>query len=468
MISFASLSRKSAVLILAVGLLAAGCAGSKQASRSAEQNLPRKFVNLQPNVLDRVISGSLYESQGDYLRALHEYSNALAFDSSQAELYVAIAEMHSELGENDLAEKVLISGIDRVGPIPDLLLPLGRTQYHNYEFEAAQKTLEQFLSHDSSKAEVLAMLAAIYERSEKYEEAIGMYKRLEVLEPESLELLLSREGALYSRMDRYDDALAVYQRLGELRPDAHLVPFMIGGLYLDKGDTLKAYDAFKEATRLAPDEPRYWDLRIRVAMILGDSTAAIAATDSALTFNPDEPSLLTLGSGIYLRYNLDDKAIQALEHAVALDSSDVSSLVNLGFALHEKKDWDKAEKVYDRALALEPDSPQVLNNFAYMLAVSGRRLPDALDYIDRALQQQPENASYIDTKGWILYRMGKLQEALDTLQKAAALDDNNPEILDHLGDVNAALGDRDVARKFWTSALEKGGDAKQLKEKLTP
>ncbi len=468
MISCASLSRKTLLPLLGAVLLVAGCAGSRQVQAPAGTRMAGKLAELPPNVLDRVISGSLYESEGDYLRALHEYSNALAFDSSQVELYIAIAEMHRQLGEMDLAQKILETGVSRVGPYPELLLPLGRVEYQNYEFDDALKTFQQYISMDSTNTEVWATLAAIYERSEQYEDAIKVYQRLEKLEPESQELLLSREGSLLSRMNRYDDALAVYQRLQSLRPDAHLVPFMIGGLYLDKGDTAKAYDSFQQATRLAPDEPRYWDLRIRIAVILRDSSAALAATDSALVFNPDEPDLLSLASSVYLRYHRNDRAIEVLEHAVQVDSTNVTNFINLGFVLHEKKDWDKAEAVYEQALALAPDDPQVLNNFAYMLAVSERRLPDALIYISRALELQPENASYIDTRGWVLFKMGRTQEALSVLEKAAQLDDSNPEILEHLGDVHAALGNRETARQYWSAALEKGGDAELLREKLNP
>ncbi|MFH0881497.1 MAG: tetratricopeptide repeat protein [bacterium] len=465
---FASLSRKAVVPALCLALLVAGCAGTKDVRKSAAGKTSREFADLPPRVLDRVISGSLFESQGDYLRALHEYSNALAYDSSQVELYVAIAEMHRQLGEMDLAEKVLDSGVSRLGPRPELLLPLGHIQYQNYEFDPALKTFEQYLSFDSTNTEVWAVLAAIYEHAKRYEDAIAVYERLETLEPESQELLLSREGSLYTRMERYDDALTVYRKLEAIRPEAHLVPFMIGGLYLDKGDTVKAYDAFMNATRLAPDEPRYWDLRIRIAVILGDSSAALTATDSALVFNPDELPLLSLASNIYLRYSQNDRAISVLVHAIELDSTNITNLVNLGYILHENQDWDKAESVYGRALALAPEDPQVLNNFAYMLAVSERHLPDALTYIQRALELQPENASYIDTKGWILFKMGKAQEALEVLQKAVDLDDSNPEILDHLGDVHAALGDREAAKRLWSAALEKGGDAEQLREKLNP
>lgn len=471
MTSFASLYRKGAVLALLAGALAfGGCAGSSKvrSGETASKPQERPIEPVPTRVLDHVISASLYESQGDYMRALHEYYKALAYDSSESEVYVAIAEMHRNLDEPDHARMILERGIASVGPRLELLLPLGRLQYQNYMFEDAQKTFELYTRQDSTNAEVLAALAALYERNEEPLKATRLYERLMNLEPESRELILSRMGSLLTRAGEPEKALEIYTRLLDLRPDMHMVPFMIGSLKLDLGDTLAARDSFLQAASIAPYEGRYWDLGIRLSVILGDSSTATATIDSALTYNPDSVPLLELASSAMITYDRDEQAVQYLQQLIEVDSANVSHWVNLGFVYHELHRWDDAERTYEKALKASPDDPQLLNNFAYLLAVADRRLDEALGFVDKALERVPDNASYVDTRGWILYKLGKIDEAKAELERARDMDPDNPEILDHLGDVYRDLGDMTRARQLWTDAIDKGGDSSLIEEKLNP
>jgi len=471
MISYVSLSRKYFVaLLLSTLVIMTGCAGTGavRSVDSAGQTPAEYPENLPPVVLNHVIAAALYESQGDFMHALHEYYNALAYDSSQVELYIAISDMHRALNEPDLARLILTNGLKTVGSNAEILLPLGRLQYQTYRFDEALSTFEKLVKLEPENGEAWATLAALYERFERPMDAVEIYRRLETLEPDSREILLSRQGSILSQQGLFEEALEVYKRLEILRPNSHLIPFMIGGLQLDMGDTVKAFDSFEQASRLAPEEVRYWDLRIRIAVILDDTSKALAAVDSALYFHPDEIDLLTLASSVNHRYGLTDRAIANLYHVIEIDSVEVNHRLNLGFLLHDEGRWDEAEEVYGKAIEMAPDDPQVLNNYAYMLAESGRRLQEAHQYILKALEQQPQNGSYMDTMGWVLFKMGNLHESLAVLQKAVELEPANPEVLEHLGDVYSSLGDEENAHRLWTSALENGGEAESLREKLNP
>jgi tetratricopeptide (TPR) repeat protein len=81
------------------------------------------------------------------------------------------------------------------------------------------------------------------------------------------------------------------------------------------------------------------------------------------------------------------------------------------------------------------------------------RHEEALGYIERALALKPDSAAIIDSKGWVLFRLGRPAEALPHLERAFALD-ANAEIGAHLGEVLWALGRRDEARRIWTRSRE--------------
>ena len=76
-----------------------------------------------------------------------------------------------------------------------------------------------------------------------------------------------------------------------------------------------------------------------------------------------------------------------------------------------------------------------------------------------AVEAEPENASYLDSLGWALYRRGNFSEAITHLRKASSTDQPDPIILDHLGDALLASGEASAAEKTWRQALSLiGGD----------
>jgi tetratricopeptide (TPR) repeat protein len=91
--------------------------------------------------------------------------------------------------------------------------------------------------------------------------------------------------------------------------------------------------------------------------------------------------------------------------------------------------------------------------------------------IQKAVEGDPENAAYRDSLGWALYRLGRIDEAVPELEKAAS-DEPDPVILDHLGDAYQAAGEPDKAKDAWNRAVEafkergEEQEASKVKEKL--
>ena len=90
----------------------------------------------------------------------------------------------------------------------------------------------------------------------------------------------------------------------------------------------------------------------------------------------------------------------------------------------------------------------------------------ALKMARRAVALEPENGAYLDTIGWIFYKLGNYQEALRFIRQAVSGRENTAEVLEHLGDVYDKLGDTGNARQYWQKALEQEPDNENLKNKL--
>ena len=95
----------------------------------------------------------------------------------------------------------------------------------------------------------------------------------------------------------------------------------------------------------------------------------------------------------------------------------------------------------------------ILNNFAYSLAERGIELDRALKMVQKAVDEEPENSSYLDTIGWVYYQKGEYDKALKYIEKAIEFDQNNATLLDHLGDVYYKMGNSTKAVELWKEAL---------------
>lgn len=129
----------------------------------------------------------------------------------------------------------------------------------------------------------------------------------------------------------------------------------------------------------------------------------------------------------------------------------------------ELDDFAAAETDLRKILAAEPDNPRSLNALGYLLTNHSDRYQEAHDLIARALSLTPDDPAVIDSMGWVQYRLGNLERALELLKQAFARQPD-PEIAAHLGEVLWHLGQRQNAKDVWRNALAGAPDHRVLRE----
>ncbi|CAM2067997.1 Tetratricopeptide repeat protein [Sulfidibacter corallicola] len=129
----------------------------------------------------------------------------------------------------------------------------------------------------------------------------------------------------------------------------------------------------------------------------------------------------------------------------------------------------KAFELYESLMVTQPNDVSIRNNFGYFLGDAGEQLPRAEALVRSALSEQPENSSYLDSLGWIQFKMGLLEEAEATLRQALELEPDDAEKLDHLGEVLMARGKHEEAFACWSKAMDiSGSHFFRLLDKLDP
>jgi Flp pilus assembly protein TadD len=147
-----------------------------------------------------------------------------------------------------------------------------------------------------------------------------------------------------------------------------------------------------------------------------------------------------------------------LEKAVADAPDDTDLLYRYGVALEKLKRRDEARVVMEKIVAKDPANPDALNYLGYSMAEEGRDLDKALDMIRTALAKEPDNPFFLDSLAWTLYKLGRHQEALAAMERAMGHRIKDAVIWEHYGDIAAAAGRKDTARKAYRTALELGPD----------
>ncbi|MFQ5797617.1 MAG: tetratricopeptide repeat protein, partial [Bacteroidota bacterium] len=162
----------------------------------------------------------------------------------------------------------------------------------------------------------------------------------------------------------------------------------------------------------------------------------------------------------------EEDAARVLENSVELNPQDIQALSTLALTYDNLKRYADSDRIYEQALKLDPNNHLILNNYGYSLADRGIQLERALKMAKEAVRQQPENSSYLDTLGWVYFKLGEYEKARRYITEAIEAGDTSAVIHEHLGDVYWKLNKPDKALEYWQKAYELDSSNQALKEKI--
>ena len=208
----------------------------------------------------------------------------------------------------------------------------------------------------------------------------------------------------------------------------------------------------------------------RLAIRTGHLTDSFLATAQRLSTDfPNNKDYLVLLSEIYQQTGQMDAAISGYQRAQTMGPDDPLPSALLSDALAHTNRFGEAVAASRQSLKIRPDDPRLLNNLAWNLALAGLNFDEALGLVDKALQQQPGNPLFMDTRGMILLKSGKYDVARNTFQDAVRSDDTNATFRLHLAEALMAQGQKQQARTELQNALRRhpeASDTRRIQELL--
>ncbi len=221
-----------------------------------------------------------------------------------------------------------------------------------------------------------------------------------------------------------------------------------------------------------PGGPQRAQARLRTAKLMHDSKRIAEAYRDLRDIQSDAALDDEARMGGYLleaELRLADKdaagELDAYARGLAAYPDAGELLYARGLMWERRDDIPRAEADLRRILVAEPDNVGALNALGYTLADRTTRYAEALELIDRARVAEPDNAAIVDSYGWVLYRLGRNDDALAALRRAFALQ-KDPEIAAHLGEVLWVIGRKDEARKYFAESQKLEPDNRSLKRAL--
>ncbi|HZQ92583.1 MAG TPA: tetratricopeptide repeat protein [Terriglobales bacterium] len=467
----------------------------------AEQEF-KTAISIDPDSEDAVTTlAYLYNEEGNTAKAAQVLSS-VPDAARTAKLYMALGYTYEQQKEYKKAVDAYRKATDQDKDNLDAVRGLAQNLLNDGQAEAALEQFKVIADSDPQDTTTLVRMADIYRRNGKFDAGLDVLKKAEALVQDSIEIPYNR-ALIYEAQGRYDEAAVILNQLANRKPAGstpsnaernNRAVFLerLGTVYREAGKTQLAVEAFRKMLDLGDEnvargydqlietyrDAKQWQDATNTAqeavgrlpqnramkLVLagqmadsGKSEEAVAQVKAMLKGAPEDREVYIALAQIQSRLRHWPEAEEAIAKALDLskkqEEKDYAAFIQ-GSIYERQKKYESAEEAFKRVIASDPNSAMALNYLGYMLADRGVRLDEALGYIKKAVELDPQNGAYLDSLGWVYYKMGNYELAEDNLRKASEKINNDATIQDHLGDLFNKTGRLKLAAAHWERALE--------------
>jgi tetratricopeptide (TPR) repeat protein len=474
--------------------------------QKAENEL-KLAIKLDPSSEEAVTTlAMLYTDEGDTAHALKVLS-AIPDSARSAKLYAALGAAYEQRKDYKSAIDAFRHAIVLDRDNLDAIRGLAENLLNDGQLDASLEQYKVIADSNPEDAQTYVRMAEIYRRQAKYDQALESLKRADTLVPDTMDVPYSM-AAVYQAQGRYDDAIKLLQDLlkkteksetGSSQADRNnraIFVERLGMVYREQQNYTAAVETFRKMLPLGDEnarsgyqeiidtyrEAKQWPQATAVAkeavqkmpndrdlrMVLdaqladtGEFDKSVADIRTMLKGGPEDREVYLRLGIIFTRAKRWDDALQALAKAEQLSTkSDDKAYVSFlrGDLYQRQKMFDQAETEFKKVLAVtapsDPQSAATLNYLGYMNADRGVKLDESLNFVKQALSLDPNNGAYLDSLGWVYFKLGKYDLAEENLTKAEAHMGTDPTVQEHLGDLYQKTGRLKLAAAHWDRAVQ--------------
>jgi len=446
---------------------------------------------------ERMIAAQNYAKFGAEKRAVDIYQSVIKEEPSNIEAYLRLGDLQFANADTSSAEKTFRAAVTQDDY--KITRPNARVWGQLIRIFRWEHQLNRVLADTTTHREFIKTLGQVFldmahDPAVKGNDKIDFYQRSDAIlnhllngEPNS-ETLLAAKAQLLLETERPAEARHYFNLANQQQEKAQYW-LGIARTHIAEKNWDGAQHLLEELLSLAPPNSEFYSQIVtdlaQIHLFRGNVTRAREIYEEASEALPEQPEYRYALARTYLREQEWDEAIALLDPLQAELENRPDVLFDLGHSYERAGQIENAENSFLRLLSLYPDHAGANNYLGYMLAERGERLSEAIRYIQKAVNADPENGAYLDSLGWVHYQMGNYREAMEWLMKAvtveeevlkqanpnnerqmAALYENLQVIHEHAGDAAKAIGDLRRAREHYQRALKFAPDNQTIKDKL--
>ena len=479
--------------------------------KSTAANYLSKAVEKDPdNYYYNMMLASLYGELDRKEDAIGIYTTLLDKDPQNTDVYMALAEAYNNNGDLEKAIETLDALEKNVGIREAITLNKFRLYSMLSKKEKAFEEIETIIKKNPDNLGYILLLGDLYLQDDQLDKALKQFEKVKAIDPDYPSLVLSMvnyyeksgspklaqeeiRSALVNPMfevemklqlltryisllqsNKTDTKIAnpLFETLFDQHPHNPQLNYLYGNVLLlqeNKEEAMKQFQFFADAE---PSNPAGWEQMLRIA--LPDSLdKVVEITQNALKYNPDAYQFYFYLGGAKYQQEKYQEALTIFEEGLELmddenplvKSDFYAQIGDLNYHLGKK---EVAFENYEKALKLNPQNLGVLNNYSYFLSLENKDLDKAERMSGITVKEEPTNATFLDTYGWVLFKQGAYTMAKIYIENAVKYSEDEPsaEVLEHYGDILYKTDEPEKALEQWKKAKELGSDSKTLNKKI--
>lgn len=446
-------------------------------ARLYENSKPLKAIEVY-NKLTEIIGpewsvllhvAELHEKLNNYSEASKAVEEILSIDPSNMQIQKLLMELYQKSGKYDSALQVINDILELTPDDLDARERKGQLFLAQNKWEEASKEYKYILNQEKVPFDIKLRIGVAYFNKSISDSTITPIAKefFQEIDKDTLDWQVKMYlGAI--ALNEKDDTTAIENfklvtELAKWNVDGWV---HLGGLYFDNRKYNEAVTVLNEAIGSFPDN-------FAVNLILGLSYAqqnkhleAKEYLRKSVNLNPKDINALSAYAYTLNQLKDNDEAVEYLRRALELKPDDINLLGTLGLIYDSQEKWAECDSIYEKALSIDSSNALVNNNYAYSLSERGIKLEKALKMAKLAVEKDPVNSSYLDTIGWVYFKLGDYEKAKNYLEEAIKAGGERAVMLEHLGDVIYMSGQKDHARELWQKALNLDENNNKLKKKI--
>ncbi len=328
------------------------------------------------------------------------------------------------------------------------------------DMNKAKASIKNAIARYPNNIKLKKLFGQLLIKAENYKEAIDVYQQLIAADAKDMESEFTL-GLIYLQLDQNEKAEEIFNNLLEQADWKNQASFYLGKVEEKRGATDKAlawfdkvtegdfaFDASLEAVSLLAKAKRFEEANTRL-------------TGLSNQFPKQKIRILLIQAEMYSQQKQYAKAFDLLTAALVEQPEQSELLYTRALIAEHLNKQDLVEKDLKQILAKEPENVEALNALGYSLLDYPDRYVEAEGYLQKAIKLRPDEAVIMDSYGWLLFKQGKHQAALDYLQRAYAKQQEN-EIAAHIAEVLWTLGRKEEAKKIFDKAIKNAPEDEYL------